>query len=111
MTHRLLLMFVDGLPPESLTRTAQRNEYSDEQLAQLAKQQTGHGPWSHHDNLLVDLIDELRWNTYATSAAAGGKPEQPKPYPRPGVLGSGPRKGRLTPEQMARLAAVNPRKG
>lgn len=103
--------FTGLLPPESATRTAQRNEYTDEQLAQMGKQQTGHGPFSQLELLVADLIDEVAWNTYATLAAVGGKPKEPKPYPRPGVPGSGPRKGRLTPEQMARLAAVNPRKG
>ncbi len=112
MTYRLLVdVFVAGLPPESLTRTAQRNEYSDEQLAQMGKQQTGHGPFSHLELLVTHLIDEVAWNTYAVSAVNGGKPKEPKPYPRPGVPGSGPRKGRLTPQQMAQLDAINPKRG
>lgn len=103
--------FVKLLPSESATRTAQRNEYSDEHLAQLGKEQLGHGPWSQLELLVAHLVDEVAWNTYATVASAGGKPKEPKPYPRPGVADSGVRKGRLTPEQMARLAAINPKQG
>jgi hypothetical protein len=59
-------------------------------LAQRA-QDTKHGPWSKTDMLLAAAIDRIAWVIFAIYAAQGGKPDKPKPYPRPGVGASGGR--------------------
>lgn len=100
LTWRLLDVLFDRLPGESATKTAIRDDMPDEQLAAAAKQpRKGHGPWSHSDLLTADVIDLLKWLIFATYAAQGGKPDRPKPYPRPGVAG----KRRIGPGQLAYL--------
>lgn len=65
-----------------------RDSLTAEELADLAHQpQEGHGPWSHTDMLIAAVIDLLKWQIFATYAAQGAKPDQPDPYPRPGVVG------------------------
>lgn len=101
---------IDGLPPESLTKTAVRGQYSDAELADMGKRRLDHGPWSNLELLVAHLIDEVAWNSHILTTANGGKGDKPTPYPRPGIApADGVRRGRLTPEQMQRLAAVNPR--
>lgn len=110
MTHRLLQTLIDGLPPQSLTKTAVRGEYTDAELADMGRQQHDHGPWSHLELLVAHLIDEVAWNSHILGAANGGKADKPKPYPRPGITPpGGARRGRLTPDQIAVIDAVNPR--
>jgi len=87
LTPRLLRALIDGLPPESATKTAVRDDLGEAELAELAEkdQPSGHGPWSHTDLRIASLIDEVRWLRYAVYQSAGAKPKQPNPYPRPGV--------------------------
>jgi hypothetical protein len=105
LTFNVVQLYIDRLPPESLTKTHERNKYSPEQLRQLGKQQqSDHGPWSQLELLVAHLIDVVEWLVHVTN---GGKGTKPKPYPRPGVTGPGGRKrGRLLPWQMRKLAAV-----
>lgn len=87
LTWRLLDVLVDRLPGESATKTAVRDDLPDDELAAAAKRpRKGHGPWSHSDLLTADVIDLLKWLIFATYAAQGGKPKEPEPYPRPGVV-------------------------
>jgi hypothetical protein len=85
MTWRELGVLVDHLPPESATVTAIRDGMSPEELADLP-QPEGHGPWSRTEQLLADVCDRLDWVIYAVYASEGGKPQQPKPMRRPGVV-------------------------
>ena len=108
----MLQAFIDDLPPESATKTAVRNGYSDAELADMAKGHREHGPWSHLELLVAHVADEVAQLTHITSTAHGGKGERPKPYPRPGVSrADGQRRGRLTAQQMARLDQMSRRRG
>ncbi len=105
MTWRKLQNLVNRLPPESHTKTAARDELTDDELAELAEQpREGRGRWSHTDHLLAHLSDQLGWVMYAIFAAQGGKPAKPNPYPRPGVSGGGGRK--LSDAGLAQLIEI-----
>jgi len=75
---------MDGLPMESLTKTAIRDGMTQAQWDSLPEPD-GHGPWSHTDYLLAANHDLLSWLLYATYHVAGGKPDKPVPVSRPGV--------------------------
>lgn len=97
MTFRLLSVLYDGLPGDSLTKTAQRDAIPDEQLAQIARlPQQGHGRWSHSDLLLARVIDLL-----GVVASGMRLKEPPDPWPRPGV--ARPKRRALTPQGHAYL--------
>lgn len=66
-----------------------RDVYTDEELRDHAKAHRdvqGHGPLSRQDMFLIDLKDQLSWVEYAIYRSQGGKPRQPEPAPRPGVV-------------------------
>lgn len=66
-----------------------RDAHTDEELAEHAKKhqrRQGHGPLSRSDLLTIELIDQLKWVQYAIFRSQGGKPRQPEPTPRPGVV-------------------------
>ena len=97
----MLSAFIDGLPGESLTKTAIRDAIPDEQLAELAdRDRQGHGPWSHEALLSAAALDVLRTILYVLIVSKGGKSKPPEPYPRPGVVA---KRRRLTPEGRAYL--------
>lgn len=73
-----------------------------------AREPVGHGPWSHTDLLLGDVLDRLSWVIYAVYHSQGGKPKKPEPYPRPGVAS---KKRRPTPEGVAYLQRLRQRRG
>jgi hypothetical protein len=88
LTHRLLGVLYDELPGESATKTAQRDQIPDDQLAQLARlRREGHGPWSHGELLSAAQIDVLRSILHVLIVSNGGKSNAPDPWPRPGVVG------------------------
>lgn len=93
LTYRRLGVLYDGLPGQSLTKTAQANDLGEERLAELAAQnRNGHGPWSHTDMLLAAVVDAVNANTYVlrlanTDEKGRGKVKPAAPYPRPGVAG------------------------
>lgn len=89
LSLRRVRVLLDRLPPESATHTAMRDVFSDEELRDHAKAHTpksGHGPLSRSDIFLIDLRDQLAWVEYAIYRSQGGKPRQPEPTPRPGVV-------------------------
>lgn len=109
MTYRELGVLIDHLPPESATTTAIRDGMTAEQLAALPAP-AGHGPWSRTESLLADVCDRLEWVIYAVYAAQGGKPDKPKPMPRPGVAAETP-KVPMSPEVWAHMEAMRNRPG
>lgn len=110
MTWRRLGVLLDGLPGESLYKTAVRDALGDEKLAELAKKpRDGHGPWSHTDLLLASIVDRLGELTYVVMAIAGNKPKPPKPVPRPGVISG--KSLRTTLRQQAYLAYLRAHRG
>ena len=86
LTWRLVKVLIDGLPPESLTKTATRDSLTPDELADLASTpSTGHGPWSHLETIAAAQYDVLQQIQYVLTVVHGGKPDTPKPWPRPGV--------------------------
>ena len=94
---------LDRLPPESATKTAMRDKFTDEELAAFAKSRkdevSGHGALSRTDLILYDVIDTLRWVEHAVYRSQGAKPPQPEPVPRPGYV---------DPKKEKELAGVRP---
>ena len=97
LTWRRLAVLYDGLPPESLTKTAQVDALDPAELASMAKKdRDGFGPFSRTDMLIADLVDAVNLNTYILRLANTDKAKQksvkpPEPVYRPGVT---PRKRR-----------------
>ncbi len=108
LTWRRLGVLYDGLPGQSLTKTAQANELGDAKLAELAKKpRDGYAPMSTTDMILAELVDAVRWNNYIlqrvnTDPKKANQVKAPEPYPRPGV---GRTRGRVASEQAQRLLA------
>lgn len=87
MTYRWLLNFVEQLPPESRTKTAMRDQADPLAIAaQVETPREGWGPWSHSDHLLAQVGERLDVLHATVVKALGGKPAEPAPWPRPGVL-------------------------
>jgi len=107
LTYRRLRVLVDGLPPESATKTAIRDTLSAADFKD-APEPDGWGTWSNTDQMLASIYDELsRLRRDVYSAQGGGKPEYQEPMRRPGV-GLGPadkRALRLKQRQTAALVA------
>lgn len=103
------MLLVDRLPPESATKTAVRDALGEQQLAEMAAQDSdGFGTWSLTDMRLAVVIDKLSWLIHAIYHVAGAKPPAPPPFPRPGVLRvADPHT--LTPEQRSYMAAFRAR--
>lgn len=89
MTYRWLATFIDGLPPESRTKTAIRDDLDPFELAEMsAAPRKGWGPHSRTDELTMQVGERLDWILYAIAKACGGNPKDPAPWRRPGVLGA-----------------------
>jgi hypothetical protein len=106
LTWRKLDVLIDRLPGESATKTAIRDSFTDEQIAELATQErAGHGPWSPDGFRLAAIEDAINRLTAITIFLAGerkGQPKMPEPVRRPGI--TGPRKRpKLTDEGRAYL--------
>lgn len=100
LTWRRLGVILEGLPGESLYKTALANSLGDETLAEMAKSPAeGHGRWSHNDLLLAYIIDMLGLIAYGLHVFE--KP--PQPYRRPGIL---PKVRRRDPAITAAIRAI-----
>ncbi|SET48153.1 hypothetical protein [Nonomuraea wenchangensis] len=104
-------MLIRGLPPESATKTALRNQMGDSELSQASKSaDPSQGQWSQAEMLLASLIDSVRWLVHVTVIANGGKgrSKPPDPVPRPGVKPKGgkSRKPLTLQQQEAVLARI-----
>jgi hypothetical protein len=84
MTHRMVRVLADGLPPESAYKTAIRDRMTSKDFEEMPEPE-GWGPWSRTDELLAVLCDRISWLIYTTTAVAGGKPAEPEPVRRPGI--------------------------
>lgn len=110
LTWRLLQVLVDELPAESATKTAYRDGMTDAELADLAGETTGNGPWAATDYRIADLIDAVNRNTAAVIASGGVKPNPVQPYRRPGVAAKGTGR-RATSKGVAYLRGLEQRQG
>lgn len=97
LTYRAAAVLVDGLPGESLTKTAIRDAIPDARLAELAKQpRQGHGQWSHVELRLAAIEDLL--GVLARGQRIVG---DWSPVPRPGIPGK--QRKRIGSDQLAHL--------
>lgn len=90
MTFRRLAVLIEQLPPESRTKTAQRDTLDPLELAaHVASQppQPGWGPHGRIHELLMRIGESIEWLRHDVARSAGGKPKEPTPWRRPGVLG------------------------
>lgn len=101
---------IDGLPPESATKTALRDTLTDAQVEHMRKTQVDapHGPWAKSDYLLAALIDAVNVLTATVSGALGGKSDF-EPVDRP-FLPKRPASG-LDDDQRAYLERVRAARG
>lgn len=111
MTFRRVRILLDRLPPESITKTAMRENLPPAELAaRTHTEPDSHGPWSHTEMLLARVIDQLGIIEYAVYRSQGGKPPEPKPTPRPGVKNPDADKT-VVPLNTDRLAALKRMRG
>ncbi|WP_369147045.1 hypothetical protein [Streptomyces sp. R44] len=96
-------MLIEYLPPESATKTAMRNALPDG-AEPAGEYRPDLAPWSSVEMLLAEIKDQLVLSRMVAVAAAGGKPGDFKPTPRPGIppTASGGRR-RLTDDQRRAL--------
>ncbi|MFG2292056.1 hypothetical protein [Streptomyces sp. NPDC048603] len=78
-------MLVEHLPPESATKTEIRNAVGADEVAAHGEYRPDLGQWSATEMMLAAIRDELMLSRYVAIAAAGGKPPEFHPTPRPGV--------------------------
>lgn len=86
-----MLLLVEQLPPESRTKTAERDEIDPFELAEMVDQpRRGWGPHDRKDELLMQLgerLDQIAYLIVKTTPGATGARE-PARWRRPGVLGA-----------------------
>lgn len=102
LSLRRLRILIQHLPPESATKAAIRNATPED--APAGEYRPDLAPWSGTEMLLAAILDAVRTQTSVAVAAAGGKPAEVKPTPRPGIppeKSSGPK--RLTDEERRAL--------
>lgn len=89
LTWRRLDVLIRGLPPESRTKTAIRDLVDPFELAEsTGADRPGWGPHSRTDEGLARLGERLDRIIYTLYRVNGGKPAEPAPWRRPGVLGA-----------------------
>lgn len=88
MTYRRLAVLVEGLPPESLTKTAIRDDMDPYEMARASGvERPGWGPHTYTDDLLCRLGEAIDYVAWAVIASNSEKtPPVPAPWRRPGVL-------------------------
>lgn len=119
LTWRRLGVLYDGLPGESLTKTAWANDLGETKLAELAKRPSNgdYRPMTSVDLTIADLIDDVRHLIYLTRLAntdskKHGSVPKPEPYPRPGVKRTGRSRFRqATPEARKLIAYMRANQG
>jgi hypothetical protein len=81
-------VLVEHLPPESATKTAERDSFDPAEIAKLSREQawSGYGPWSREALMLAEIVDHLNRVIYTLIRVNGGKHPPADPYPRPGVV-------------------------
>lgn len=102
---------ISHLPMESALRTAQRDQFTDEQLvdaiANRDESQVKHGSWSKQEQLIAVLIFELRKLTWIQTLRGGVKDiPAPEPIRMPG---STPGRRRADPRAVTYLQAIRDR--
>lgn len=82
---RRVRITIEHLPPESVTKTAMRLDAEARGVQADEDADPADAPWSSLEMLTAVVIDRLGELTYVLQKVNGGKPDKPKPTPRPGV--------------------------
>jgi hypothetical protein len=86
MSYRELWVLIQGLPQDSWTQTALRDDPNREQLPQQADSEQRFGPWSLENFQLAVLTDAVRQLEFVLARVNGTKDyPRPEPTPRPGL--------------------------
>lgn len=86
MTWRELGVYLARLPMESSLMTKLRDDAADDAMPAQIDPDAPHGSWSKVELLLAAVSDQLASLIYVQIARGGGKPDQPVPVRRPGVV-------------------------
>lgn len=110
-TFREIHSYLIGLPQESLTQTAIRD---DPNRMPVEGESDQFGPWSLTDYLLAAVVDAVRINSHYfvmahSDPSKGAPPKAPDLVPRPGASKT-KKKPRLSAEQRAYLDSLRPKK-
>lgn len=89
---RRVRIAIEHLPPQSATKTAMRLRAEAEGAEAADDFEPADAPWSSLEMLTAVAIDRLGEISYVIQKSNGGKPEKPKPLPRPGVRDKSKRK-------------------
>lgn len=104
LSLRRLRILIEHLPPESATKTAIRNAIPAVEIERATgEHRPDRAPWSGVELLLAALKDEVILSRHVAIAAAGGKPPEFTPTPRPGIPPRSAQKRGLTDEQRRAL--------
>jgi len=83
LSWRELRVLLNGLPMESLTKTALLEQAGEQ--PEVVDEDSPHGPWSKVELLLAALIDLLNQLIHVQVSRAGVQHEPPLPLRRPGI--------------------------
>ncbi|MGP3750892.1 hypothetical protein [Streptomyces sp. IBSNAI001] len=101
---RTLRIWVERLPQESETKTEMRNAVPDDVMERAhSEYRPDRAPWSRVETILTELKDEMRLSRNVAIAAAGGKPPEFTPSPRPGIPPKSASASRMTDEMRRAL--------
>ncbi|QEU76878.1 hypothetical protein CP967_31130 [Streptomyces nitrosporeus] len=104
MSLRTLRIWIENLPQESATKTQMRNDVPDDAMAQASSEyRPDKAAWSRIETFMAQLVDELRLSRSVAIAAAGGKPPEFRPVPRPGIPPKSASPKRMTDEMRREL--------
>ncbi|WP_327379444.1 hypothetical protein [Streptomyces sp. NBC_01212] len=104
LSIRRLRVLIDRLPPESLTKVAIRNAVDPSDIPEpTGDYRPDQAPWSTTHMLLATLRDEIALLRSVAIAAAGGKPPDFKPMPRPGIAPTSTTSRGMTDDQRRAL--------
>lgn len=107
LSLRRLRVLIEHLPRESATKTALANAVPDDVMRQASSDyRPDRAPWSHVEILLAEIKDQITLSRLIAVAAAGGKPDEFTPTPRPGIPPKSTSRQGLTDEQRR---AIDPR--
>jgi hypothetical protein len=86
MSYRELWALVEGLPQESWTQTALRDDPNRAELPAQAESEQHFGPWALVNFQLAVLTDAVRQLEFVLARVNGNKDyPKPDPTPRPGM--------------------------
>lgn len=113
LTWRRLSNLIDWLPTDSATKTAIRDSFTDDEIAELAgKDPVGYGRWTRGDLRVAAVEDAVERQTALMVWLASdrkSRPRMPEPVRRPGIAAK--RRPALSAEGRAYLQHLRDNQG